>query len=156
MLFEQFCRLRPTISRGWSWYSVPVLKRRRAFSCFPSRDWGGIWAQTSSLKLQQRSDEMVSFHDYKMYLLFLLSVRFHGSGKCEIYSPVQRISQCFLPCAILSLDTDNADPFISKLDVRQNDLRTIRRLLTVLYFKIPIWCWDFNQVINEVWITMMR
>ena len=53
---------------------------------------------------------MVSFRDYEIYLLFLLLVKFHGSGKSEIYSPVQRILQCFSPCAILSLDTENADP----------------------------------------------
>ena len=62
-----------------------------------------------SLKHQRRSDKMVSFRDYEIYLLFLLLVKFHGSGKREIYSPVQRILQCFLPCAILSLDTKNAD-----------------------------------------------
>ena len=49
---------------------------------------------------------MVSFRDYEIYLLFLLLVKF----TCEMYSPVQRILLCFLPCAILSLDTKNADP----------------------------------------------
>ena len=54
---------------------------------------------------------MVSFHDYEIYLLFLLLVKFNLSGTCEMYSPVQRILLCFfLPCAILSLDTKNADP----------------------------------------------
>ena len=53
---------------------------------------------------------MVSYRDYKIYLLFLLLVKFNGSGTCEMYSPVQRILLCFLPCAILSLDTKNADP----------------------------------------------
>ena len=53
---------------------------------------------------------MVSFRDYEIYLLFLLLVKFHGSGKCEIYSPIQRILQCFLSCASLSLETVNADP----------------------------------------------
>ena len=52
---------------------------------------------------------MVSFRDYEIYLLFLLLVKFHGSGKCEINSPVQRILQCFLPSTILSLETENAD-----------------------------------------------
>ena len=52
---------------------------------------------------------MVSFRDYEIYLLSLLLVKFHGSGKCEIYSPVQRILQCFLSCASLSLETVNAD-----------------------------------------------
>ena len=54
---------------------------------------------------------MASFRDYEIYVLFLLLVKFHGSGTCEIYSPVQRILLCFLPCTISSLDTKNADPF---------------------------------------------
>ena len=62
------------------------------------------------MKHKQRSDKMVSFRDYEIYLLFLLLVKFHGSGKCEIYSAVQRILQCFLLCVIWSLDTENADP----------------------------------------------
>ena len=53
---------------------------------------------------------MVSFHDYEIYLLFLLLIKFLGSGKCEIYSPVQRILHCYLLSAILSLETENADP----------------------------------------------
>ena len=53
---------------------------------------------------------MVSFSDYKIYLLFLLLVKFHVSGKCEIDSAEQRILQCFLSCVILSLDTEKADP----------------------------------------------
>ena len=53
---------------------------------------------------------MVSFRDYETYLLFLLLIKFHGSGKCEIYSPVQKIFQCFLPWIIFSLETENADP----------------------------------------------
>ena len=62
---------------------------------------------------------MVSFRDYKIFLLFLLLVKFHGSGKCEIYSAVQRIVQCFLPCASLSLETENADPlFLNEMFVQ--------------------------------------
>ena len=76
---------------------------------------------------------MVSFRDYEIYLLFLLLVKFNGSGTCEMYSPVQRILLCFLPCAILSLDTKNADPLF---DVCQNDFRTPRWLLTVFVFQI--------------------
>ena len=34
---------------------------------------------------------MVSFSDYEIYLLFLLLVKFHGSGKCENYSPDQSL-----------------------------------------------------------------
>ena len=43
---------------------------------------------TSSLKHQRRSDKMVSFRDYEICLLFLLLVKFYGSGKYEIYSSV--------------------------------------------------------------------
>ena len=53
---------------------------------------------------------MVSYRDYEIYLLFLLLVKFHGSGKREINSPVQSILQCILAWAILSLDTKIADP----------------------------------------------
>ena len=53
---------------------------------------------------------MVSFRAYATYLLFLLLVKFQGSGKCEIYSPVQKILQCFSPWAILSLGNENAYP----------------------------------------------
>ena len=54
---------------------------------------------------------MVSFCDYEIHLLFLLLVKFHGSGKFEIYSPGQKVYQCFffLPWVILSLETENAD-----------------------------------------------
>ena len=79
---------------------------------------------------------MASFRDYEIYLLFLLLVKFHGSGKCEIYSPVPRILQCFSPRAILSLDIENADPLISERDVCQNDFRTLRSLPTVFAFQI--------------------
>ena len=54
---------------------------------------------------------MVSFRAYATYLLFLLLVKFHGSGKCEIYSPVQKILQCFLPWVILGLGNENAYPY---------------------------------------------
>ena len=50
---------------------------------------------------------MVSFRDYETCLLFLLLVKFHGSSKCEIYSPVEKIFQYFYH---LSLETENADP----------------------------------------------
>ena len=80
---------------------------------------GMILAQPSSLGHQQRSDKMVSFRDYEIYLLFLLLVNFHVSGKCEIYSPVQRILQCFSPCVILSVDTENAAPlFLNMMFVK--------------------------------------
>ena len=108
MMFRQFCRPWPASSRAWSWHSVPVSKRIRA--SFRSRDFRKIWAQPSSLKRQRRSEKMVSYRDYEIYFLFLLLVKFHGSGNCEIYSPMLRIFQCFSPCAILSLETENADP----------------------------------------------
>ena len=64
---------------------------------------------------------MVSFCAYEIYLLFLLLVKFHGSGKCEIYSPVQRIFQCFLLCAILNFETENADPlFLNVMFVKMS------------------------------------
>ena len=50
---------------------------------------------------------MVSLRDYEIYLLFFLLVKFHGSGKCEIYSLVQK--NFFIPCVILSLETENTD-----------------------------------------------
>ena len=56
------------------------------------------------------SKGLIRWWNYEIYLLFLLLVKFHVSGKCEIYSPVQRILQCFSLCVILSVDTENADP----------------------------------------------
>ena len=83
---------------------------------------------------EQRSDKMASFRNHQIYLLFLLLVKFHGSGKSEIYSPVQRTLQRFLPCAILSLDISRKRrPFISERHFRPNDFRTPRWLF---YFKI--------------------
>ena len=58
---------------------------------------------------------MVPFRAYEISFLFLLLVKFHGSGKSEMYSPVQRILRCFLPSAILSLDTGNGDPLFLKV-----------------------------------------
>ena len=75
---------------------------------------------------------MFSFRDYDIYLLFLLLVKFQGSGKREISSPIQRISQCFCKCAILlKLRNRKHRPFISERDVRQNDFRTPRWLSAV-------------------------
>ena len=53
---------------------------------------------------------MVSLRDYEIYLLFLLLVKFHGSGKCEVILPNKGFDSIFLPCAILSLDIENANP----------------------------------------------
>ena len=75
---------------------------------------------------------MFSFRDYDIYLLFLLLVKFHGSGKREISSPIQRILQCFCKCAILlKLRNRKRRSFISERDVRQNDFRTPRWLSAV-------------------------
>ena len=119
-----------------TWHSVPVSKRRKAFPSIPSSNFRKIWAQFSSLKHQQRSDKMVSFRDYEIYLLFLLLVKFHWSGKCEIYSPVQRILQWFLLSAILSSDTANGDLlFLGVMFVRLiSELQDGFQQL--LYFKI--------------------
>ena len=56
------------------------------------------------MKHQRKSDKMVSFRDYEIYLLFLLLVKFNGSGTCVL--PYKGF-YCVL---ILSLDTKNADP----------------------------------------------
>ena len=155
MLSEQFCRLRPTSSRGWSWHSVPASKRRGAFSPIPSRNFWKISGQPSLLKHQRKSNKMVSFRDYEMNLLFLLLVKFHGSGNCEIFSPTQRIF-FFYRVPFLSLDTKDADPlflnvmFVKMISELQGGFQQF------LYFKFKIRCWDFNPVMNEVWITMMR
>ena len=85
----------------------------------------------------------MSFRDYEIYLLFLLLVKFHGSGKCEIYSAVQRILQCFLPCAILSLETKNADPLFLNVMFVKMISKPQGGFPQFLYFKFKIWCWDF-------------
>ena len=101
---------------------------------------------------------MVFFRDYEIYLLFLLLVKFHGSGKCEIYSPVQRILQCFLSCASLSLETVNADPsflnvtFVKIISVLQSGFQQFF-FISNLRYDVGI---SITYVINEVWITMMR
>ena len=79
---------------------------------------------------------MVSLRDYEIYLLFLLLVKFHGSGKRKINSPVQRILKWFLPSAILSLDTGNADSlflnviFVEMISELKDDFQQF------LYFRI--------------------
>ena len=156
MLFRQFCCLYPRSSRGWSWHSVPVSKRRRAFSSIPTKYFRKIWAQSSSLKHQRRSDEMASFRDYEIYLLFLLLVKFHGSGKREIYSLVQRILQCFLPCAILSLDTKTPTLYFWTWCLSKWFPNSKVAFSSFFISNFKICCWDFNPVMNEVWITMMR
>ena len=79
---------------------------------------------------------MVPFRDYEIYLLFLLLVKFHGSGKREIYSPIQRILQCLLPCTCYFKRRNlKRRPFISERDVRQNDFRTLRWLSIVFVFE---------------------
>ena len=83
------------ICRLWSWHSVPVSKRRGPSS--PSLQETSVRFRHNlpSLKHQQRSDRMVSLREYEIYSLFLLLVKFHGSGKCEVILPLQRIWQYF-------------------------------------------------------------
>ena len=150
MLFRQFCRLRPTISRGWSWHLVPVTKRRRASRLSLQSDFRRILAQPSSLKHQQRSDKVVPLRDYEISFLFLPLVKFHRSGKSEIYSPVQRIIQCFFTKCYFKLRHRKRRPFISECGVRLNGFQQF-----FFYFKISMRCWDFNHVIDEVWIPYL-
>ena len=109
----------------------PSLKTKRGLIFHPFK-------APSSLKHQRRSDKMVSFRDYEIYLLFLLLVKFHGSGKCEIYSAVQRILQCFLPCAILSLETKNADPLFLNVMFVKMISKSQGGFPQFLYFKLKI------------------
>ena len=80
---------------------------------------------------------MVSFCDYEIHLLFLLLVKFHRSGKFEIYSPGQKVYQCFFFFTMGHFELRNRKRrlFISERDVRQNDFRTPRWLLTVFVFQ---------------------
>ena len=48
-----------------------------------------------SLKHQQRSDRMVSLRDYEIYSLFLLLLKFHGSGQCEVILPHEEFDSIF-------------------------------------------------------------
>ena len=98
------------ICRLWSWHSVPVSKRRGPSSLSLQETSVRFRHNLPSLKHQQRSDRMVSLRDYEICLLFLLLVKFHGSGKCEVILPYKGFDNIFLPCAILSLDIENADP----------------------------------------------
>ena len=104
--------------RGWSWHSVPVSKRRGAFSSILSGEFCKIKAQPASLTHQRRSDKMVSFRDYEIYLLFLLLVKFHGSGNCEIYSPAKDVTVFFTKC-YFKLRNRKRRPLISERDVCQ-------------------------------------
>ena len=79
---------------------------------------------------------MVSLRDYEIYLLFLLLVKFHGSGKCEVILPYKGFDSIFLPCPILSLDIENADPlFMNVIFVKMiSELQGCFQQF--LYFKI--------------------
>ena len=77
-------------------------------------DFRRILAQPSSLKHQQRSDTMVPFRDYEISFLFLLLVKFHGSGKSEMYAPVQSILQFFFIKCYFKLRHGNGDPSFRK------------------------------------------
>ena len=112
MLFRQFYWLGPSISRGWAWHLVPVSKLRMTFSSIPSGFSRRILSQPSSLKHQQKSDKMLPFRDYEIFLLFLLLVMFHGSGKSKsrkFILPFKGFNSVFLASAILSADTVNGD-----------------------------------------------
>ena len=79
---------------------------------------------------------MVSFRDYEIYLLFLLLVKFHRSGKCERYSAVQRILQCLFTICLFKPRHRKRRRFISdERNVRQTDFRTRRWLSTVFVFQ---------------------
>ena len=78
---------------------------------------------------------MVSLRDYEICLLFLLLVKFHGSGKCEVILLYKGFDYIFLPCAILSFRHRKRRFFILEHDFRQNDFRTPRWLSTVFVFQ---------------------
>ena len=61
---------------------------------------------------------MVSFRDFEIYLLFLLLVKFHGSGNCEIYSPAKDVTVFFTKC-YFKLRNRKRRPLISERDVCQ-------------------------------------
>ena len=90
---------------------------------------------------------MVSFRAYATYLLFLLLVKFHGSGKCEIYSPVQKILQCFFTMGHSKLRQRKRLPLIPERDVRPNNFRTPRWLSTVFVSQNLDMIWDSNPMI---------
>ena len=79
---------------------------------------------------------MVSLRDYEICLLFLLLVKFHGSGKCEVILRTKDLTVFFLPCPILSLDIENADPlFMNVIFVKMiSELQGCSQQF--LYFKI--------------------
>ena len=78
---------------------------------------------------------MVSLRDYEIYLLFLLLVKFHGSGECEVILPYKGFDNIFLPCAISSLDIERR-PFVSERDFCQMISELQGGFQQLLYFKI--------------------
>ena len=122
MLFRQFCRLRPTISRGWSWHLVPISKRRRASRLSLQSDFRRILAQPSSLKHQQGSDKMVPLRGK------VPQVRWVGN----LFSHSKDFTMFFTKC-YFKLRHRKRRPFISECDVRPNDFRTLRQLSTVFF-----------------------
>ena len=96
---------------------------------------------------------MVSLRDYEIYLLFFLLVKFHGSGKCEIYSLVQKILQFFYTMCHFELRNRKHRSFISDRDVCQNDSPSPRWLLAVFVFQNFDMIWglsDYNYDAIEV------
>ena len=79
---------------------------------------------------------MVSLRDYEIYLLFLLLVKFHGSGKCEVILPYKGFDRIFLPSAILSLDIENADPLFMNVIFVKMTSELQGCFQQFLYFKI--------------------
>ena len=61
---------------------------------------------------------MVSVRDYEIYLLFLLLVKFHGSGNYEIYSPAKDVTVFFTKCYFKRRNRKRR-PLISERDVCQ-------------------------------------
>ena len=88
---------------------------------------------------------MAPLRDYEIYLLFLLLVTFHGSSKCEIHSPVQKIYRVFFTMFHFKFRHQKRRPFISERDVRRNDFRTQRWLSTFFVFQNLDLMWGFQS-----------
>ena len=128
MLFRQFCRLRPTSSRWWSWHSVPVSKRRVPFSFTPSvrfrhnlphwsiREGPWRWCLSMIMKFTYSFFCWSSFSG-------LVSVKF-------LFSRTKDFTLFFSEC-YFKLRNRKRRPFVSERDVRQDDFRTISWLPAV-------------------------
>ena len=123
------------ICRLWSWHSVPVSKRRGPSS--PSLQETSVRFRHNlpSLKHQQRSDRMVSLRDYEIYLLFLLLVKFHGSGKCEVILPYKGFDNIFFTMCHFKLRHRKRRLFIFERDFCQMISELQGGFQQLLYFK---------------------